>query len=60
MILSAVFANRIARRITGPINAIDLDDPDEDAVYEELAPLLLKIRYKSSTRIIFRYMKTLP
>ena len=44
VILSAVFANRIAKRITEPINAIDLDDPDEDSVYEELAPLLVKIR----------------
>ncbi|WP_077534554.1 sensor histidine kinase [Massiliimalia massiliensis] len=43
IVLSAVFANRAAKKIVQPINALDLENPPDDA-YDELAPLLMKIR----------------
>lgn len=41
--LSLMLAVRLSRRITEPINAIDLDEPHRSEVYEELTPLLDKI-----------------
>lgn len=41
--LSAFLAHRMARRIIGPLNAIDLDAPLEHPPYEELAPMLDRI-----------------
>ncbi len=41
--LSLILAVRLSRRITEPINAIDLDEPHRSEVYEELTPLLDKI-----------------
>ena len=43
IVCSALLARRLARRIVGPINAIDLDHPLETDAYEELAPLLGRI-----------------
>ena len=40
-----------------PINAIDLSDPDDEKTYEELAPLISKIR--SQNRQIQRQVETL-
>ena len=42
-ILSAVFANRMAKRIVKPINEINLTNPEENETYDELSPLLTKI-----------------
>ncbi len=42
--LALGLAGRVARQLVEPINAIDLSNPGEEAVYEELAPLLSKIR----------------
>lgn len=42
--LCAVWAGRIAKRIVRPINALDLDHPQENDIYEELTPLLRRIR----------------
>ena len=39
----AVWAGRIAKRIVQPINALDLDHPLENDIYEELTPLLWRI-----------------
>lgn len=43
VILSAVLAGRMAKRIVRPLNALDLDYPLENDAYEELAPLLRRI-----------------
>jgi len=42
-ILSAVFASGMSKRIVRPINEIDLENPENNEVYEELSPLLAKI-----------------
>lgn len=41
--LSAFIARRRTRRITKPINTLDLDNPLSNEVYEELSPLLTRI-----------------
>lgn len=43
VILSAVLADRMAKRIVRPLNDLDLDRPLENDAYEELAPLLRRI-----------------
>lgn len=43
VILSAVLAHRMAKRIVRPLNSLDLDHPLENDAYEELAPLLRRI-----------------
>ena len=44
VILSAVLANRMAQRIVRPLNCLDLDHPLENDAYEELSPLLRRIK----------------
>lgn len=43
LILAAIFASRASKRIVEPINALDLENPDKNEVYDEISPLLLKI-----------------
>lgn len=43
IILSAVLANRISRKITEPLDCIDLENPLSNDTYEELSPLLNRI-----------------
>lgn len=43
IILSAILANREAKKIIEPLNGLNLDAPLENEVYEELAPLLERI-----------------
>lgn len=43
VILSAVLANRVAKRIVRPLNSIDLDHPLDNDSYEELTPFLRRI-----------------
>lgn len=43
VILSAVLAHRMAKRIVSPLNSLNLDSPFENDAYEELAPLLGRI-----------------
>ena len=43
LILSAWLASRLSKRIVGPLNAIDLDNPLENDVYDELSPLLTRV-----------------
>ena len=43
-VLGLVLASRVARQLVQPINAIDLNDPEGAEGYEELTPLLSKIR----------------
>ncbi len=43
VILSAVLAGWMAKKIVRPLNALDLDHPLENDAYEELSPLLRRI-----------------
>ena len=43
MILSAVLARRMARKIVEPLNRLDLEQPLKNIVYDELSPLLRRI-----------------
>lgn len=47
--VSAVLASRLARRITDPINTLDLDHPEGGAVYRELRPLVARLSAQSRT-----------
>lgn len=44
---SAILAYRLSRQITTPLEAIDLDHPDESTVYDELSPFIRKIRIQN-------------
>ncbi len=44
VILSAVLANQMAKRIVQPLNRLDLEHPLENDAYEELSPLLRRIQ----------------
>ena len=46
LILSSVLASRLARRITEPLNRLDLEHPLENDAYEELAPLLRRMEHQ--------------
>lgn len=48
VILSAVLANQMAKRIVQPLNSLDLDHPLENDAYEELSPLLRRIKQQRS------------
>lgn len=43
VILSAVLAGRMARRVVQPLNQLDLEHPLDNDAYEELTPLLHRI-----------------
>lgn len=43
IMLSLILANRIARKIVEPLNALDLDHPLANDTYEELSPLLQRL-----------------
>ena len=46
LLLSAWLASRLSKRIVGPLNAIDLDKPLENEVYDELSPLLSRVEHQ--------------
>jgi two-component system phosphate regulon sensor histidine kinase PhoR len=46
--VSSFIASRLTRRIVKPINALDLEYPENNAVYEELVPLVKRIREQRS------------
>jgi two-component system phosphate regulon sensor histidine kinase PhoR len=46
-ICAVVIASRITRRIVKPINEINLEAPEESVVYDELSPLLLRVRLQN-------------
>ncbi len=48
IILSVWLAHRMSKRIVDPLNKLNLDDPLENEAYEELSPLLLRIRNQHS------------
>jgi len=47
--LAAFLAYLLARRITRPLNDIDLEHPEQCETYEELSPLLVKIHAQNRT-----------
>ena len=55
--LAMWLAGRLSRQLVQPINAIDLSDPRDEDTYEELSPLLGRIR--SQNRQIRRQMEEL-
>ena len=42
--LSSVVASLVTRRIVRPINALDLDRPEDSLIYDELVPLLTRLQ----------------
>ena len=44
--LAVLAANRLSHGIVDPINSIDLDDPNESEVYEELKPVVSRLAYQ--------------
>ncbi|MGM9556934.1 MAG: ATP-binding protein [Oscillospiraceae bacterium] len=49
LVLCGVIAFRLAKQITKPINAIDLDHPEIDGAYSELQPLVDRLRQQNRT-----------
>ena len=43
IILSGIFASKISKKIVEPVNDLDLEHPEENQAYEEVAPLLSRI-----------------
>ncbi|HWQ51967.1 MAG TPA: ATP-binding protein [Terriglobales bacterium] len=49
LVLSAFIAAHVTRRIVRPINEIDLDRPEDSPVYDEISPLLTRIKVQRDT-----------
>lgn len=49
IVLSLILSTNVAKHIVEPINDLDLDEPMENTVYDELSPLLRKIAHQNST-----------
>lgn len=49
LVLSAAAASQVAKKLIGPINAIDLEKPEDAEIYDELTPLLVKIKHQQVT-----------
>ena len=49
LVLSGILASRLARQITKPINSLDLENPRLDETYEELFPLVSRLREQNRT-----------
>ncbi len=47
--IAVVFARYQTRRIVRPINEIDLENPIDNEVYDELAPLLIRIHHQNDS-----------
>lgn len=50
VIVSAILANKMSKKIIEPLNNLDLDNPMENDTYEEIAPLLNRI-HKQNKKI---------
>lgn len=48
-IICAFLAQKLSDRITKPIIDLDLDHPEDCSTYDELSPLILKIRHQNQT-----------
>lgn len=49
LLVSYVVSKRVSKAIVKPINSLDLDNPAENVVYEELTPLLRKLSAQKIT-----------
>lgn len=49
LILSGIIADRSAKKIVEPINAISVDNPSFADTYDEIHPLILKINHQQDT-----------
>ncbi|MFQ9858553.1 MAG: ATP-binding protein [Evtepia gabavorous] len=49
LILSGILASRLSRQITKPINSLDLENPRLDETYEEIFPLVSRLREQNRT-----------
>ena len=49
IILAAVFASRASKKIVAPLNSLDLENPEKNDIYDEVAPLLTKIDRQQKT-----------
>ena len=49
VVLSALFAARISKKIVSPINDLDLEEPERTEAYDEISPLLTKINKQQRT-----------
>ena len=47
LIAAAVAAKNVSKRITSPVNNIDPENPELNDVYEELSPLVRKLKYQN-------------
>ena len=43
LVIAAVLSSKVSKSIVAPINSIDLENPENSEVYDELSPLLTKI-----------------
>lgn len=50
IVLSGLFASRLSKKVVEPVNKLDLEHPEENEVYEEMAPLLSRM-YKQNREI---------
>lgn len=48
VVISLLIARRAARQIVAPVNSLNLDEPLQNEVYEELTPLLTRMDYQRS------------
>jgi len=49
IVMSGFFASKIAKKIVKPLNQLDLEKPDQNDAYDEMAPLLTKISRQQHT-----------
>lgn len=49
LIISGFLASRLAKNIVNPLNDLDLDHPQENQTYDEIAPLLTKINRQQNS-----------
>ena len=50
IVLSGLFASRLSKKVVEPVNKLDLEHPEENEIYEEVAPLLSRM-YKQNREI---------
>lgn len=49
IVMSAFFAAKLSKKIVQPLNQLDLEKPEQNEVYDEVAPLLTKISRQQHT-----------
>ncbi len=49
LIIVLVLSGYLSRRIVSPINSLNLDEPEDNDTYDELSPLLLRLKKEKDT-----------